>query len=260
MKLSQLAFAAVAASSITGAQADVIAYNTSVQHWTVGSGQTNDHFVTNTGAISANNFMVAAELGLRGQTRFVGSITPDGANSNIYTVGTGTTGSTSAPRALWNLDFSANFNQGGLAPTQLIAFLAAGHPGIDLTLTLMMNDGDPTVTKVVDLLQANPLSTTFYGGIGSAFDLTSTYTQERNSENLGFGYMFGSAFNPSNEHWVYARMQLNVTGNDPIAVDACFHTIQADKSCGGKVPLPGGLALLGVGVAALLGRRSFQSN
>jgi uncharacterized protein (TIGR03382 family) len=255
MKLSQFALASVAALTITGAQADVIAYNTGVQQWTVGSGQTNDHFVTNTATVTAGNFSGTTELGLRGQTRFVGSITPDGGNSNVYTVGTGNTGSTGSPRAIWNLDFSANFNQGGLAPTQLLAFLGAGHPGIDLKLTLMMNDGDPTVTKVIDLLQANPLSSTFYGGIGSAFDLTSTYTQERNSENLGFSYMFGSAFNPSNEHWVYARMQLDVAGNDSIAVDACFHTVEADRSCGGKVPLPGSLALLGLGAVALLRRR-----
>jgi uncharacterized protein (TIGR03382 family) len=254
MKLSQFILAALSVSSIASANAAVV-YNTSVQHWTVGSGQTNDHFVTNTAPISAGNFSGSAELGLRAQTRFVGSVTPDGGSSNVYTVGAGNTGSTIAPRALWNLDFSANFNQGGLSPTQLTAFLVSGHPGVDLTLTMMMNDGDPTVTKVVDLLNATPFTPTFYGGIGSAFDLNASYTQERNSENLGFGYMFGSAFNPANEHWVYARLQLSVAGNDPIAVDACFHTAEADRSCGGKVPLPGSLALLGLGVASLLARR-----
>jgi hypothetical protein len=185
---------------------------------------------------------------------------PDGGNSNIYTVETGNTGTSLTPRAKWNLDFSANANQGGLTTPQLLAFIGLGHPGIDLKLTLMMNDGDPTVTKVIDLLQPSFIAapTTFYGGIGSAFELTTTYTQERNSENLGFGYMFGAAFNPSSEHWVYARMQLDVQGNDSLAVDACFHTAQADRSCGGKVPLPTSIALVGLGAVALLRRQPLK--
>lgn len=236
------------------AQAATIVNNTNVGAWTVGSGQSNGAFTTATANQTIGSFGAPLEIGLRAQSRFVGPIIPDGGNSNTYTVPTGNTGSIRAPRATWNLDFSGYAPVGGLTQTQLGAFIVAGHPGVNFNLHLDMNDGDPTISRDIDLLAPNPFAGG-YGGIASSFFLGANSTQQANSENLGFSYLFGNLFDPAAQHWVYARLTAQVGDNLPLTVDACFHTSGASASCEGRVPLPGTIALLGLGLLGLRARR-----
>lgn len=235
--------------------APIVANNANVGAWTVGSGQVNGAFTTATEVQSFGNIAAPLQLGLRAQERRVGPITPDGGNSNVYTVPTGNTGTTPAPRANWNVDFSIYAPVGGLTSAQLGAFITAGHPGVSFNLRLDMNDGDPTVSRNIDLLSPTP-GTGGYGGILSSFFLGANSTQQANSENLGFGYMFGGLFNPANQHWVYAKLTAQIGDNPELSVDACFHTSDASATCEGRIPLPGTVALLGLGLLGLRARRA----
>lgn len=249
MKKQVLAILIGAMGLSVSAQAAVIAYNTNVGAWTVGSGQSNGAFTTATETQTIGNDSAPLELGLRAQLRTSGAIAPVGGNSNVYIVPTGTGGSQNQPRALWNVDFSTYAPIGGVSSSQLATFIAAGHPGISLNLRLDMNDGAPTETRNIDLL-----SPTGYGLNTPSYFLLPNSTQQANSENLRFGYLFGNTFDSNAEHWVYARLTAQVGDNPAFSVDACFHTVGASASCEGRVPVPGTIALLCLGLLGLRAR------
>jgi hypothetical protein len=253
---------AIGASLIaaSASSAATIVYDTNVGAWTVGTGQSNGDFVTSTSNVTFGNTVVPIELGMRAQERFVGSINPDGSNSNSYTVPSGSTGNIFTRRALWNLDLSV-YAPVPATLTQLLGAITQ-LPANTLTLTLVMNDGNPTVSITRDMLDTSLPIVDYPPGINPLnYYLTPTSTQLAISDNLSFAYLFGNLpgpnnFNPNQQHWVYARMDLNLPGQAPMSVDACFHTANASANCEGRVPLPGTLALLGLGLLGFGARRS----
>jgi hypothetical protein len=80
--------------------APTVAFNTNVEAWNVGSGESNGAFAV-TRETTAVGFDI--ELGLRAQQRFVGAITPDGGNFSSYTI----PANISLALTLWNIDYSA---------------------------------------------------------------------------------------------------------------------------------------------------------
>lgn len=139
--------------------------------WTVGSGQTNGHFVgVRDSAFSGGGI----ELGLRAQQRFVGPYTPTLVNSNwgvlpMYTTTTGTSGPN---RATWNYDFSINY--------------AGGTGNLD------------NVTLRADRVSGNLTELNDFSGAGAGFlslpfddDTTPGADPVQNSFNGGFGFLSG---------------------------------------------------------------------
>jgi hypothetical protein len=222
------------------ASAAVVATNANVVAWNVGSGQSNGAFATTTASTPFAD--VNIELGLRAQERFVGAITPDGGNSRSYTVPTGGT----STRAAFNLDFSA-------ALTGNISALPNALPtGFSLTLTVLNDLG---TSVALDLLTPANLATRPTGSL----EIAPGYVQLANSWNPMFGFIFGSGWDNQNFDFVYAKLEASYDG-ETASTDICMHAQGQDATCGqritSQVPLPGTLALLGLGLIGLASRRT----
>jgi hypothetical protein len=221
--------------------APTVDYNTSVEAWNVGSGQSNGKFAVTRDTTTVPGFDI--ELGLRAQQRFVGAITPDGGNSNSYTIPANTT----LGLALWNIDYSATAKPNGGTP-DLSEILSS-----QLLLDLLTDSG---ATGQVSLL--NPLNLNVRPS--GSLEITNDYVQLANSWNANFAFMLGLNWNNITGQWLYANLS-GLYGEDEINVsrNACFHVAGADATCGGRVgavPLPSSLALLIIGAITLIRRKT----
>lgn len=239
--LSLIAFPLLVSAMSSANAAPTVTFNTNVEAWNVGSGQSNGAFAVTRNSSTVPGFDI--ELGLRAQQRFVGAITPDGGNSNSYTIAANTI----LGLALWNIDYSATAKPNGETPN-LLEILSS-----QLYLDLITNSG---ATAQVNLL--NPLNLNVRPS--GSLEITNDYIQLANSWNANFSFILGLNWNNITGQWLYANLR-GLYGENEITVsrNACFHVAGADASCGrrvGAIPLPSSLALLSIGVIALIRRKT----
>ncbi len=205
-----------------------------------GSGNSSDHFTTNTQG--------GVELGLGVQYRFTGpQVTPD-ANSSIYHVNTGTSSPNCAGGncSLWNYEYSVNLGTSGLTLS-----------GVTPLLTVLNVANNNTFNVPVTFLD-----NTGYSGTSPNFNFhpaIGTDLGAQNSQNLGFLYVSlldgGFGFNPlANDTYIFT---LSLTDN---ANNASLGSVQATVIAGegaAATPLPAALPLFasGLGGLGLLGWR-----
>jgi hypothetical protein len=204
MGLAVAIFAAFAGSASAG----IITTNADLpEGWKNGTGTSNGNFTIDTESDGAI-------LGLRAAVRFVGSITPNGGDTNIYTAPIGLGTGKGAGAALWNFEYS--YDPGLLT-------------GTTTTITISDNHNDN------------------FGPFGlSVFDNTSPpgTNAVQNSENISFFPFSLGGFNPSAPAIYTITMTMDDANNSPIgSVD-----IQVDV---GAVPEPSTWAMMILGFLGL---------
>lgn len=205
-----------------------------------GSGNSSDHFTTNT--------QDGVELGLGVQYRFTGpQVTPD-ANSSIYHVNTGSsaTNCSGGNCSLWNYEYSINLG-------------SSGHTLGDVTSTLtVLNVGNGNTFNVPLFLLDDTGYAPASGGGNAFHPAVATDVGTQNSQNLGFFYVSlfdsGFGFNPLADDTYVLTLSLALNGGGSLG------SVQATVVAGAgaaAAPLPGALPLFasGLGVMGFLVRR-----
>jgi hypothetical protein len=207
MKIKSFGLAAATILAFAGsASASTITTNASLpEGWANGTGTSNGNFTIDTetdGAI----------LGLRAAVRFVGAITPNGGNTNVYTAPIGFGTGAGAGAALWNFEYS--YDPGTMT-------------GTVTTLTISDNHGN-----------------NFGIPLFLFPDNTSAGTAQQNSENISFFPFDLAPFNPTVPAIYSIDLAMTSATGSPIgSVD-----IQVNV---GAVPEPSTWAMMVLGFAGI---------